>query len=201
MKILDGLRKPDWLAELNAVLIFSIVVVAIGGVVGAAELIVGNAAYVEVPAQYAVDSRAATPGLFAGAAVDTDSWLTVKVADPSASVKVLAALNALPDFLLALMMLVVLQRAVAAVRRGDPFRADISRRLGWLGFILIVGGSVASVVSGITGLMLVDQVTDQGPAFSFEFNVVWFLAGLGFLAVAELVKRGVALRAELDEVI
>jgi uncharacterized membrane protein YhiD involved in acid resistance len=62
---------------------------------------------------------------------------------------------------------------------------------------------VVCAVEFLARFALTDTVSTVGPSASFDPGVlaVWALAGFGFLAIGEVVRRGQALRAELDEVV
>lgn len=196
MGMRERLRRADWLGELNVVLMIGI---ALAGV-STARLMLSDTVYVDVPASHAI-GEATTPRLRAGAAVGSDNWLQVRIDDPTIGQVALGALRRVPELLLALLVLVLLRRIVSAARHGRAFTPPVSRLLSILGGVVVIGGLVVTILRGIADYALTDQVSTVGPAASLDLNLAWLLTGFGFLAIGEVVRRGTAMRAELDEVI
>jgi len=102
-------------------------------------------------------------------------------------------------------MLVMARRLVDHARYGDPFRPAMVRRLRVLGFVVLLGGALCEAVEYAASYTLMrislpgDVLFGASPDVSVTFW--WLLPGCVLLAVAEVVRRGCALRAELDEVI
>lgn len=202
MQIPERLRRPDWLAETQSVVAFLLVAMAVFGAAGVAMSVAGDSLAVEVPARAVAGVAGASDGLRAGATVDPDGVLGVVVAKPAAPERTAAALTDAPTYVVVVTMLAMLYAVVRRARREDPFLTAIVRRLRWLGVVALIGGPLAAIAEMVATLDLTRRLTGD-PAASLDATAigVWLLAGFGFLAVAEIVNRGRALRAELETVI
>jgi hypothetical protein len=100
-------------------------------------------------------------------------------------------------------MFVLLLGVLRRARRDDPFLPATVRRLRVLAIVVLVGGPVAFIVETIAAMDLSARVTNRylGAIFDLTPLGVWLLVGFGFLAIAEVVNRGRAMRAELASVI
>jgi len=65
------------------------------------------------------------------------------------------------------------------------------------------GGVRAGAGESFARLVLVETVSADAFGIQLEFAapITWTLVGLGYLAIAEIINRGRAMRVELDEVI
>ena len=103
-------------------------------------------------------------------------------------------------------MMWLAMRLVGRAIDEDPFTLDMVRRLRVLGFVVLGGGLLITVTEYVTSTILV-KITVPGylaePFGNYypSSPVWWALAGFIILAVAGILRRGVAMRAELDEVI
>jgi hypothetical protein len=196
------LRRPDWLRELDGVLLAGVVISAFLGAASLLATLTGQPVEVEA-ASGGVLSPDALMNARAGTVIAPEASVSLRIVDPSGTQLGLAALAAFPSYALTTAMLVLLWRLVGAARRTDPFTMVTARRLRTLGGVLLVGGPVVCVVEFLARFALTDTVSTVGPSTSFDPGVlaVWALAGFGFLAIGEIVRRGQALRAELDEVV
>ena len=202
MKVLESLRRPDWLRELHGLLLVGVVVSGVIGVVSVIATLTGQPFDVEVPSgdvlrpDSLVNARA-------GVVLDADASVYLQVAHPTGGQLGLATVAAFPSYALTTAMLVLLWRLVGAARHTDPFTVATARRLRTLGWLLLVGGPAAWLVRFMAQFALSDTVTTVGPRATLDLGTpaVWFLAGFGILAIGEVVRRGQALRAELDEVV
>ncbi|MFG1924073.1 hypothetical protein [Cryptosporangium sp. NPDC048952] len=68
------------------------------------------------------------------------------------------------------------------------------------GWLLLVGSAVAFVLEFVAVTELASSVSDELTG-SATYSFLWAFSSLGFLAIAEVLKRGRALQAELAEVI
>lgn len=201
MNLRERLCRADWLHELQVALVVGVSLVAAGVV-----LVVGLALFgplsATVPSDHVVPAGAAT-GLRDGVAVDAEGAIGVSVHDPSAAQTALGLLGTLPAGLLVLAMLALLLRTVRRARRHDPFTAGTVRDLRRLGVLAMAGGWLAWTVETLARLALAGTLTRDGygGTFSLLAPLTWALVGFGYLAVAELLNRGRAMRAELAEVI
>jgi hypothetical protein len=91
---------------------------------------------------------------------------------------------------------------VRAARRDDPFSAANVRRLRAMGGVVLVGGASSLTIGVAAAFELGRSIApDAAPGAVLDLSGWWFLVGFGFFAIAEVLNRGRAMRAELDEVI
>ncbi|MET7397269.1 DUF2975 domain-containing protein [Dactylosporangium sp. NPDC005572] len=194
--------RADWLRELHVLLLLAVgLSVAVGLASGIATL-TGQPFDVGVASGDVLRADALT-GARPGVAVDPDASVYLRVEHPTVAQSALATMATLPGYALTTTMLVLLWRLVARARHDDPFTAGTVRRLRVLGWLLVVGGPVSAMVELAGRFALAGTVKTGGPDASLDLGstAVWFLAGFGMLAIAEVVRRGQALRAELDGVV
>jgi hypothetical protein len=102
-------------------------------------------------------------------------------------------------------MLVLARRLIGQAMRGDPFTPAMVRRLRVLGAVVLVGGALseAAQYAAADALLRISLPPELLPWAQPNVRITlwWIMPGLILLAIAEVVKRGVALRAELDGVI
>jgi hypothetical protein len=196
-----SLRRPDWLAELQSLLLAALVLSGLAIAIGLGAPLVEDSVTFTVPAA-SVDGLTQAPGsLLPGAAVDPDGDVDIRVTGPSGRQRLLHALTALPSYALGVAMLAMLWATVRAARQQTPFAPAVVRRLTWLGVVVLAGGPLADAVQMAAAFLASETVFDGFMSASYTVSWWWLLAGIGFLAVAELVRRGAAMRAELEEVI
>ncbi len=201
MSLRGTFEKADWLGEVQVALVVgaAAVGVAITAVVWSG--IAGSPVVARVPAEVITGVSGAAGGLTGGAVVGADSVVEVLVAEPGARQAIASAFTALPGLLVVLAMLVVLGRIVRAARAADPFTDETVRRLRVLAVSVFVGGVAASVVETVAAVNLALSVTEGSFATDWVVPGRWLLLSIGLLAVAEVIKRGTALRAELATVV
>lgn len=103
---------------------------------------------------------------------------------------------------IAAVVAVALYRLAGSAMAGDPFSAMNLRRIRFIGLLLLFGGVVSTAVSMIT-VWLVAKISlgdAAGSPVLGEAPMIT-LAGVVVLAIAEMMRQGAALRAELDEVV
>ncbi|WP_020578800.1 DUF2975 domain-containing protein [Actinopolymorpha alba] len=200
MKLWESIRRPDWLKELQAVLILGLLVVGALGVFGTgATAAVGDSLSLQLPASAV--SGTVEYGLRAGVAIASEQDVTVTVADPSLQQRVVWALTTLPTQVVVAALLALLLRIVRHARHGDPFTPATVRRLRVLAMLALAGGYLGFLIELIAAINLSTTVTTDGAVGFSQLPLHWFLIGSGLLAVAEVVKRGYAMRAELETVV
>ncbi|MFI5838616.1 DUF2975 domain-containing protein [Catenuloplanes sp. NPDC051500] len=187
----------DWLGELQVALGTGAVLGVAGGLLHTGSAIFADTVDLTVQAGGATG----VTGLAAGVTLAEGGDMQVTVADPGWVERVLAGVQGAPAYLLGLMVIVVLWRIVRVARRTDPFSPELPRRLRRLGLATIVLGLLAELVEVGIGMAASTAVYDEFWATTFGSNFWWLLLGFGLLAVAEVLRRGGALRAELDEVV
>ncbi|WFE26327.1 DUF2975 domain-containing protein [Solwaraspora sp. WMMD791] len=99
----------------------------------------------------------------------------------------------------------LLWRVVRSLRTADPFHPRNARRVGAAAAVLLVGGSLAAALQAAGHLALVDAARrawppDQTLALQAVIDppAAVLLLGLGLGAAAEFLRRGAAMRADLD---
>ncbi|MFC4560611.1 DUF2975 domain-containing protein [Nocardiopsis mangrovi] len=94
---------------------------------------------------------------------------------------------------------VLLHRTIRAARHEGPFTHGVARRLRALGMLAVLGGLGTGVLDLGAGAALTSLVLGDGgfhASADVPFGVV--LAGLGMLAIAEIVRHGVDLREDAE---
>nr|MDT0658846.1 DUF2975 domain-containing protein [Micromonospora sp. DSM 115978] len=221
----EQLRKPDWLAEMRAVLIAGLVLVAAVGI-GSPVLALtgGREIVVAVPAS-TIDSRPEAgsggpgsegsgrreeglaglgldgSGSTGGARVRESSAVEVYVVEPTTGQLVADTLAHLPSLAVVAVLLGLLLQVVVRARRGEPFSGYVVRRLRVAAVVALAGGCLASLVETVATLGLAMSVSGSAGLAHWAFPLPWILAGFALFAVAEVIGRGVAMRAELDTVV
>ncbi|HEX5595191.1 MAG TPA: DUF2975 domain-containing protein [Micromonosporaceae bacterium] len=200
MRWWESIRRPDWLKELQAVLIVGLVLVGGLGVVGAVvTAAVGETLPMQLPASAV--SGTVDYGLREGVAIAAEQDVTVTVADPSLQQRVVWALTTLPSHMVIVTLMVLLLRIVWHARRSDPFTLATVRWLRVLAVVTVAGGYLGSLMELVASMLLSSTVISDGVVGFSQLPAYWFLIGLALFAVAEVVKRGYVMRAELETVV
>ncbi|RPF20735.1 DUF2975 domain-containing protein [Myceligenerans xiligouense] len=99
----------------------------------------------------------------------------------------------------------LLWRVVRSLRTADPFRPRNARRVGAAAAALLLGGSLAAGLQAAGQLILVRAARhawqmDQALGLQAVIDppAAILLLGLGLVAAAEFLRRGAAMRADLD---
>ncbi|WP_033342239.1 DUF2975 domain-containing protein [Catenuloplanes japonicus] len=187
----------DWLGELHTALVVGIGFGVLGGVATIGRAVVAGT--VDLTIQTA--GATGVTGLPAGVRLADGGGVEVTVTDPAWGERLLSALQGAPAYLLGLLIIVLLWRIVAVARRTDPFSPELPRRLRRLGVATLVLGVCAELAQVAIDAAASTVVYGEFWALSFRSGFWWLLLGFGLLAVAEVLRRGGALRAELDEVV
>ncbi|MGC9667191.1 DUF2975 domain-containing protein [Planosporangium sp. 12N6] len=200
MSLSERLRRPDWLAEMQAVLVTGLVLVGVGVVVAAVSLVRRDPIPVDLPSEGIV--RPDLSGVRPNVRLGDGGTVQVLVDHPTSAQVAWYLAGSAPVFLVVAYTLVTLLRIVRTARRGDPFAAVNVRRLRVLGLVVLVGGVADTVTGAVSAFALGSSVAPGvAPGATIELSGWWYLVGFGFLAIAEVVSRGRTMRAELDEVI
>jgi len=195
------LLRTDWLRELQGLLVVGLVLTATGVIAQIAMAMMGPLR-VSVPAGHLV-GPGTLHGLTGGAQLDQHGSVGLSVADPTPRQAILGVLTILPTGLVVLTMLAGLYRVIRDARRRDPFTETTVRRLRHLSAVLFLGGLLSWIGEFIAEFALTTTVTQAGWAgtLSLAKPLIWLLVAFGYLAVAEIINRGRAMRAELEQVI
>lgn len=193
------LQRPDWLRELHGLLLVGVLLTALAGFASAVTTLAGQPLSVGLPAEDVLRPDAVSH-VGSGVHADPTTDVFLRIEHPTGEQLTLATLAALPTYALTTAMLVMLWRLVGTARRTDPFTSATVGRLRALGWLLIIGGPVAWLVEFAARFSLSGTVSSRGPEATLDFfaPAVWFLVGLGMLAIGEVIRRGQALRTELD---
>jgi hypothetical protein len=94
-------------------------------------------------------------------------------------------------------------KLLLSAQRTDPFTAQTARDLTAVAKITAAGGIAVSVVAALAGWALSDTMLTNGSQLTMSSSSVlgWLAVGLIFAGFAQLISRGVDMRAELDTVI
>ncbi|GAB3160217.1 hypothetical protein GCM10027059_07780 [Myceligenerans halotolerans] len=99
----------------------------------------------------------------------------------------------------------LLWRVVRSLRTADPFHPRNARRVGAAAAVLLLGGSLAAGLQAAGQLALADAARhawQSGQAHGLQAAIdppaAILLLGLGLVAAAEFLRRGAAMRADLD---
>ncbi|MBT8225348.1 MAG: DUF2975 domain-containing protein [Dactylosporangium sp.] len=200
MGIRKGRQATDWLREMSGALVFAMIAVGVGTLLTTCASFLGSIT-VSAASDLVIESGALT-GLTGGASLDPNGAVELVVDDPTVKQGVLHLLTWLPTATVVLIMLGFLLRIVR-IARQDPFRTAVLAHLRSLGIVVIIAGPLSWGVEFFASFALVGTVTAEGSSGRLELQapLVWMLVGMGYFAIAEVVKRGTAMRAELDEVI
>ncbi|MDR7278352.1 DUF2975 domain-containing protein [Catenuloplanes atrovinosus] len=193
--MIDGYR--DWLGELRTALTVATVLGAVAGIGTVAQAVTADA--VELTIQTA--GAPPYPGLPPRVSLSDGGAMDVTVADPTWAERFASVAVGVPSYLLGMVIIVALWRIVRTALRTDPFAAGPARGLRRLGIGTLVGGLVADVLRTVAGALGSTLVYDDGWALSASYSWWWLLLGFGLVAVGEVLRRGAAMRAELEEVV
>ncbi|HZM83644.1 MAG TPA: DUF2975 domain-containing protein [Candidatus Limnocylindrales bacterium] len=196
MSLAEKVRKADWLNELRALVIVGIVLTLLFSLIEVITVALGGQAVVEVR------HNPAGPQEFqlGGQAVEHVST-RVAILEPTPAQALWYLGTFLPSAVVLLAALSMLLRLLSRARRANPFTRDTVRDLRWLAVVVLVGGTLASLVESVATLRLSAGLKPDTVSGYWNLPALWLLAGFGAMAVAEIVARGCALREELDEVV
>jgi hypothetical protein len=141
-------------------------------------------------------------GIVHGVVVDPGGEIVFKVTDPSLGQRMLHLLTTFPGLLLVAEVARRMRNLLLAAQRTDPFTAQTVRELMLVAKITAIGGLGVWVVSNAAKWALSASMLESGArVVPHDSPLGWLAVGLIFAAFAQLIARGVALRAELDTVI
>ena len=195
-------REPvSWLTWTERVLAALVALAAVATAVG---LIAGftTGFTVQVPADLLPEVTGAHPAaLLDAATISPQGTVGVEIADPTVGQGLALALGWVPALAMAMVALVLLLRLVRDARRSGPFTGATVRRLRAVAVVALIGGPLGIAGQAGSTALLTRSVLRTGGDVAPHITFEWLLLGLGFLAVAEVVRTGIAMRDELDEVI
>jgi hypothetical protein len=199
---MSGVHLGTWLGWLRATSTFVLIAaMCLAVAVLVIAFIPGSPVTQDLPSS-ALTGLNGVGGVTAGVAIDPSGWVPFTIHDPSLGQRLLALLPVLPGLVLVAEIARRMANLLRAAQASDPFTASTARALLTVGKITVLGGLAVWVVSQVgqwllSRTMLTEPVTVK-PAQS---PLGWLAVGLIFAAFAQIIDRGVAMRAELDTVI
>ncbi len=141
-------------------------------------------------------------GIVHGVVVDPGGEIVFKVTDPSLGQRMLHLATTFPGLLLVAEIARRMRNLLRAAQDSDPFTAQTVRELTLVAKITAVGGLGVWTVAYVAKWALSATMLESGAAVApHDSPLGWLAVGLIFAAFAQLIARGVAMRAELDTVI
>jgi hypothetical protein len=199
---MSRIRLGTWLGWLRATSTFVLIAaMCLAVAVLVIAFIPGSPVTQDLPSS-ALTGLHSVGGVTAGVAVDPAGWVPFTIHDPSLEQRLLALLPVLPGLVLVAEIARRMANLLRAAQASDPFTASTARALLTIAKITALGGLAVWVVSQIgqwllSRTMLTEPVTVKPP----QSPLGWLAVGLIFAALAQIIDRGVAMRAELDTVI
>ncbi|MGH2793112.1 MAG: DUF2975 domain-containing protein [Actinomycetota bacterium] len=133
-----------------------------------------------------------------GAVEDQTIPVTVRVRDASAEQSLYAMARDLIPAVLVFAVLWFLHAILGSVRDGDPFNRANVRRLRAIGFVLLIGVPVATVLnSGLEGA-LSSTVGASGSGLALNLPTGGPIAALGIFVLAQVFADGIRLREDVE---
>jgi DUF2975 family protein len=133
---------------------------------------------------------------------DPAGRIPFRVVHPSLGQRLLYLATTLPGLLLIAEVARRMSKLLRAAEATDPFTTRTVRELTFLAKLTGFGGFGVTVLSAAATSVLGATVLASGrPIKPYESPLAWIAVGLIFAAFAQLLARGVAMRAELDTVI
>jgi len=141
-------------------------------------------------------------GVAPGVVVDPEGTVVFKVTDPSLGQRMLYLATMLPGLAVIAEVARRTAKMLRAAQNSDPFTAQTARELTTVAKLTVIGGLVVWVSSaGANWVLSVSMLSSGAATGPLQSPLGWLAVGLIFGAFAQLVGRGVAMRAELDSVI
>lgn len=141
-------------------------------------------------------------GVAPGVVVDPSGEVAFTVTDPSLAQRLLYAATTLPSLVLVAEIARRMARVLRAAQDSDPFTAWTAGQLTLIAKITAFGGVGVWAVNNVAEWTLSATMLDSAAAVAAHQSLAgWLAVALIVAAFAQLVARGVAMRAELDAVI
>jgi len=141
-------------------------------------------------------------GTVPGVVVDSSGQVLFKIIDPSLAQRLLYLATILPGLVLVAEVARRMAALLRAAQASDPFTAHTARILTQLAKLTAFGGVGVWAISNAAKSALSATMLRSGVAVQPHSSPLgWLAVGLIFAAFAQLIARGVAMRAELDTVI
>jgi DUF2975 family protein len=141
-------------------------------------------------------------GVVSGVVVDPGGSTAFKVSDPSLSQRMIYLATMLPGLVLVAEIARRMAKLLRAAQDSDPFTARTAHDLIVVAKITAAGGLAVWLVTTVAQWGLSATMLQSGTALRPDQSILgWLAVGLIFAGFAQLIARGVAMRAELDTVI
>lgn len=134
-----------------------------------------------------------------GVTVDNPAGVNLVIDEPSVGERLLDLAPGLVLACTAVLVVIMLDRVLRDIGRGEPFSAGNVTRLRAIALAIIVGSAVEAALDAGTGIVITGNhlAADLAPRASFELPVGWIVAGLVVAAIAEAFARGAELRRDV----
>jgi hypothetical protein len=191
------------MVNLGFVTLFGILVTVVELVTGPAGFRIGSFRYggfIEVEAE--LRTAYAVPGLppvdAQPVGLSTPSAVTVVFSEPDRLQHLVYEVPEILLVLIAFSVMLLLLRVVLAALAGEVFVPANARRLLAIALLMVGGGVLvpAAQFAATAWLLRSEQLADVGPPIDFSVLPVW--AGLIMLFFAEVFRRGVRLRQDVE---
>jgi hypothetical protein len=134
--------------------------------------------------------------------VDPAGKVVFKITDPSFAQRMLYLATTVPGLLLVAEISRRMANLLRAAQDSDPFTEQTARDLTVVAKVTAIGGLGVLVLSNVAKWALSATMLSSGTAVEPNQSPLgWFAVALIVAAFAQLIARGVAMRAELDSVI
>jgi hypothetical protein len=144
----------------------------------------------------------AVGGVEPGVALDPAGTVAFTVTDPTLYQRLLFLATLLPGLLLVAEVARRMARLLRAAEETDPFTARTARDLTTVARLTAIAGVGAWAVSSIaSSLLSATMLTTGTPVTPYGSPFGWLAVALIFAGFAQLISRGVGMRAELDTLI
>jgi DUF2975 family protein len=136
--------------------------------------------------------------------------VSVDLADPSLSQRVIATVPVFVWWALALVVLWLVRKVARSAAKGDPFQAANVTRLRWLGALFLLGFPLATMIAGyFSDLLFSADVWTGGPlppggietGFQVVVSAPAIMAAVCLFALASVFSYGARLREDVDATI
>jgi DUF2975 family protein len=152
-----------------------------------------------LPSARLVDPVPPAQGLADNVSFTTGDSLSVAIHRPEPAQYLLAVMERLPTLVVYALFFTLLTLLVRAARRDNPFTTPIARKLRGLGALLLLGTLAAALVESLAqGWLTAELLPTHGFVFDYDLPTGAVIGGIGMLAIAEIVRRGVRMREDLE---
>lgn len=135
-----------------------------------------------------------------GVAIANPADVVLVVDEPTAGDRLLGLAPGLVAAGAVILVVIMLDRVLRDLGRGEPFSAGNVTRLRVTALAIIVGAAAEAALDAITGMVITGNhlPPDLPPRASFEMPLAWIAGGLVVAAIAEAFARGTELRRDVD---